>query len=620
MGVVMDGEVSVRKADEFVPALPMEQIVASRFNPRTCFDKMKLEQLAGSIRRNGLLQPIVVRRFVVRTEAEIRRELDEVVGEVRAIAERYDRPFPAHQDLEEHLMAHSDYCRSFEGAMIDGHGVLVEQLREEQRKAKLGVTEYYEICAGERRWRAAKIAEVTTIKAIVRDLDDDQALEVAVSENEDRENLNPIDRARGFKALLDRSGETQVVVADQLGMAESTFANAIRLLGLPDEHRQMVQSGRISASMGRALLSYTEYPELLQVKTEQALNDVPSREVEKIGNSEIWDLQRKGLVISLRSADVGVDQSKLCAKCGHRRKDGNRDGWICLKPECAQDKQQAWTVEEARRSAKEAGLPENAKILDLGKVGYGNWKNAYECIFAECKVCTAWQMGREYSGKPKKVCTDMKCFRRLSNANVRLVNKARRAEVDAKMARAVELLDGGRQDGPKNRIIVLACLEAIRQATASINQSILKRHGISVDLSQNLSYGLTPERFAELERLAESGELLKIAAEVMVAQDAKTRREFDGHKAMLLEYLIGDGMDDYRGPGPDMGQDDLRELIDARCSGCDACVPGMYACSDNIPAGAVCKESAGPSETVRSIYVVEICPLGRALGAQEVVS
>lgn len=112
----------------------------------------------------------------------------------------------------------------------------------------------YELVAGERRWRAATMAGLATVPAIVRDLSDEQAAEWAIIENVQREDLNPIERAFAFRNLVDRFQLTHQQIADRVGLDRSSVANTIRLTELEESIRDMIQSGRLNAGHGKALL------------------------------------------------------------------------------------------------------------------------------------------------------------------------------------------------------------------------------------------------------------------------------------------------------------------------------------------------------------------------------
>ncbi len=113
----------------------------------------------------------------------------------------------------------------------------------------------YELIAGERRWRAACELELEVIPAIIRQADDEKALELALVENIQREDLNPIDRAMAYRQLMNTFGLTQEEAAGRVGQERSTVANTLRLLDLPEDVREMLRDGRLLMGHARALLA-----------------------------------------------------------------------------------------------------------------------------------------------------------------------------------------------------------------------------------------------------------------------------------------------------------------------------------------------------------------------------
>lgn len=164
-----------RKPDE----VPLTSVKPNPDQPRTNFDSEELEELASSIEKDGLLQPILVRQ----------------------------------------------------------------------------VGKEYQIIAGERRWQACKSLGLSTIPVRIKNADDDKALELALIENIQRSDLNPIEEAYGYRRLMDRQGMTQSEVAQAVSKGRSTVANALRLLELPEAAQQMLFEDKISAGHARAILS-----------------------------------------------------------------------------------------------------------------------------------------------------------------------------------------------------------------------------------------------------------------------------------------------------------------------------------------------------------------------------
>ena len=113
----------------------------------------------------------------------------------------------------------------------------------------------FEIVAGERRWRASQMAKLHQLPVIVRDYDDTEVLEIAIIENIQRADLNPVEEAAGYRALMDRFGHTQEKLSEALGKSRSHIANLMRLLQLPEDVQQMLKQGDLSAGHARALIT-----------------------------------------------------------------------------------------------------------------------------------------------------------------------------------------------------------------------------------------------------------------------------------------------------------------------------------------------------------------------------
>jgi len=116
----------------------------------------------------------------------------------------------------------------------------------------------YQIVAGERRWRASRIAGLTTVPVIIKSLDDKETMELALIENLQRMDLNPVEEAKGYSRLLKEFELTQEQVAERVGKSRSAVTNALRLLNLPDDMLNALSEGRISAGHARALLSFSD--------------------------------------------------------------------------------------------------------------------------------------------------------------------------------------------------------------------------------------------------------------------------------------------------------------------------------------------------------------------------
>lgn len=160
----------------------------------------------------------------------------------------------------------------------------------------------FELVAGERRWRALKLAGQTEAPVIIKNFGDDEALEVALLENIQREDLTPIEEGLCYHELMQLNGLTQEELASKLGKDRSTIANTVRLLVLPKAIQQDIEMGRISAGHARALLSISEPTEQLKLRERLLLNKWSVRETEK----------QVRMILEMRENKAGQSSKKIC--------------------------------------------------------------------------------------------------------------------------------------------------------------------------------------------------------------------------------------------------------------------------------------------------------------------
>jgi ParB family chromosome partitioning protein len=187
--------------------IDVKSVRANPYQPRQEFDENEIRQLAESLKKQGLLQPVVVR--------------------------------PA------------------------GPG-------------------FYELVAGERRWRAARLAGLEKIPAIVKDVDDKKMLELALVENLQRRDLNPMEKARAFRQLMQQHGWTQEDLADAVAMSRPAVANFMRLLELPAEIQEAVARGTVSMGHARALLAVADRSKQMNLLRSILQDDLSVRDVERL--------------------------------------------------------------------------------------------------------------------------------------------------------------------------------------------------------------------------------------------------------------------------------------------------------------------------------------------------
>lgn len=176
----------------------------------------------------------------------------------------------------------------------------------------------YEIVAGERRWRAAQIAQLHAVPVVVREVSDAELLELAIIENIQRADLNPVEEAMGYRQLMDRFGHTQEKMAEALSKSRSYIANLLRLLTLPDQVLIWLREGKLTAGHARALITSADPVQLARQVIEGGLS---VRETERLAQSPKRDAGQTSRTTPPRrapekDADTRVLEQDLSANIG----------------------------------------------------------------------------------------------------------------------------------------------------------------------------------------------------------------------------------------------------------------------------------------------------------------
>ncbi|MBP3938817.1 MAG: ParB/RepB/Spo0J family partition protein [Clostridia bacterium] len=140
----------------------------------------------------------------------------------------------------------------------------------------------YQLVAGERRWRAARIAGLTEVPVIIKELTDEETIEIAMIENLQREDLNPLEEALGYSYMMDELKITQEEAAEKVGKSRPAIANALRLLKLPEEIQEMVKNNLISAGHARALLGFANKEDMISTANLIIKEDISVRQIEAL--------------------------------------------------------------------------------------------------------------------------------------------------------------------------------------------------------------------------------------------------------------------------------------------------------------------------------------------------
>lgn len=369
--------------------LDVDRVYPSPLNPRKVFDEAALDELAASIREHGLLQPIVVRPMSMVRQVELTTDI------------------------------------------IEGG-------------------EAYEIIAGERRYRATQRAELPTILArVLHDVDDAKHVELALLENLQRQDLDPIEEAEGYAALNRVAGMRQAAIAAAVNRSQPAIANAMRLLELPEDVRELLRTRQLSVSHGVALCRFREFPAMVQTIANLAVErGTPAKGLEK-GMPFEWDLSRAGSIRRLTSWNLSELPFEACAECpfNARRKDG--DTQYCLKPEhydelaAAAEAAQRAKIDAAVATLK-AGGQEPLQLADLPHTSYARVAD-YSKASACTEDCPCRALGCDGGGRVVAICTDPKRYTRLKGNDKREETKARKASVADQLEAALVALDDLRE-------------------------------------------------------------------------------------------------------------------------------------------------------------------------------
>ncbi|HEY0275989.1 MAG TPA: ParB/RepB/Spo0J family partition protein [Paenirhodobacter sp.] len=172
---------------------------------------------------------------------------------------------------------------------------------------------HYEIVAGERRWRASQIAQLHELPVIIRDLSDTEVLEIAIIENIQRADLNPLEEALSYRQLMERFGHTQEKLAEALSKSRSHIANQLRLLQLPDEIQEFLREGRLTAGHARAMITAIDPIKLARDAVSRGLS---VREVERLAQKPKDGSPKSAPPMRNKDADTVALENDLSAALG----------------------------------------------------------------------------------------------------------------------------------------------------------------------------------------------------------------------------------------------------------------------------------------------------------------
>lgn len=188
----------------------------------------------------------------------------------------------------------------------------------------------YELISGERRWRASKAAGLETIQAVVRNCSDDESMVLALVENLQREDLNPLEMARAYHRMLVEFGLTQEVIAQRVGCERSSIANIVRLLNLPADVQQLIETDQLTLGHAKVILGLSSPVEQQRIAQLIAARGLSVRETENLVESALGEKKRK--IKEVRRSPLSDVEHRLEKRLGTKVKiaSGRRGGRIII--------------------------------------------------------------------------------------------------------------------------------------------------------------------------------------------------------------------------------------------------------------------------------------------------
>jgi ParB family chromosome partitioning protein len=389
-----------------IDAVPLDAIWPSPLNPRKHFRDEDLAELAESIRQDGLLEPLVVRR----------------------------RP---------------------------------------------GDPEAYELIAGERRLRACRLAGLEAVPVrLLSNVDDATALRLALVENLQRVDLDPIEEAEGYAALNRVCGLKQAEIAAAVKRQQPFVAKRMALLDLPEDVRERIRAGEISVSHGVALARFRDFPKIASWYADEAAKGRYSSKALESGLPHYWELEREGLVTTLNAG--GFDTTicrEACPFKAFQKASSEYGAPICLKPDHAAELQRAHddAQREALQRQLETARAHGGTLPSMSDLKFGTYEQLDRKPNGCDAMCPCLGLAIGYGGKPIQICTDPKRYRKLEAADRKLQQQETRKALNARIAAIQAAMD--RLETVGERELALIGSQVVGRFLADTNRLALRHAG-----------------------------------------------------------------------------------------------------------------------------------------------
>ena len=502
-----------------------ERIVANPDQPRTRFTRADLRSLTQSVRQHGVLQPITVCRLLAAetTATESNGQLHDEKSHIETSADE--------ANTDDKVSTTDDTPRTDEDASGDG------MMR-------------YQIIAGERRWRAALAAGLSLMPVIVRDgLSPTTVAEVALVENLQRTDLDPIEEARGYLRLIREFSLSEDRVAKRVGRSRESIRQSLKLLQLPKPLQELIAEGKLTPTHGQVMRKFARFPELCEAIANTCVEyEVPAASLaQEIPNDD--DLLHEGLLVYLAPYNTEFDFQRVCRSCPHKA--FWQDGFgrmYCLHPAEWEKKQEQARQEKLQRQHDEAARimaqaaedgQQTVEVTGLSPGSYRDLGSGLNPLPQGCTSSCPCRSSTELRGrKDVPVCLDPARFSQLSIEQQKREKEARVRRVSTLSERARAVIIEEWREGHWQKVAPLLASSLLRAQRPLIDEAARKLN-LAFPLSSFFDRKGGDSGKWQVLVEQDADQVLALAALVLVMKEAKEAIEWSDHELYLSKAVLG---------------------------------------------------------------------------------
>ena len=520
-----------------------QRIVPDPNQPRTRFTRASLRSLTKSVRQHGVLQPITVCRTLPTDAAG-----NEVIDMNTVDGESHQEITPAEATTTAEVNNGHEDAIVHEDAAVSENAILNEDTTGD------GMMKY-QIIAGERRWRAALAAGLRLVPVIVRDgLSPTTVAEVALVENLQRTDLDPIEEARGYGRLIREFSLSEDRVAKRVGRSRDSIRHSLKLLLLPAAVQELIAEGKLTPTHGQVLRKFARFPALCEAVANTCVEyEVPANSLaQEIPNEN--ELIHEGLLVYLARYNTEFDFQRVCRRCPHKA--FWQDGFgrmYCFKPAEWEKKQQqaqqeklqlqqdeasrvmAQAAQDGQNTVEVAHLPPSSyRDLSSSLVGGGLNPLPQGCT-ASCHCRSTTELrGR----KDVPVCLDPTRFAQLGIEQRQREKEARVRKFATLAERACAVVTEEWQTGRWQKVAPVLASSLLRAQRPLIEEAARK---LNVAFPLSRFFDRKGGDHGKWQVLAEqdTDQVLALAALVLVIKEAKDAVEWSDHDLFTIKAVLG---------------------------------------------------------------------------------